>query len=106
MNDEILMSVVDAPHTVWKSFRPRGDVQAIRIAVGIDGNAVNVLHDDIGAAIRNAPPSTNARYRMIELREYLALQLQSRMHPNASAPPWTTLMATCCSNWASARSAR
>jgi hypothetical protein len=52
MNDEVLMGVVDCAADSLEKLQSRGDVQAIRIAKSIDGDAVNVLHDDIGASVR------------------------------------------------------
>ena len=51
MNNEILMGVVNCAAYHLEKLEPRGDIQAVRIAEGIDGNAVNVFHDKVGAAI-------------------------------------------------------
>jgi hypothetical protein len=88
MNDEVLVGVVHRGANRLKQFQSGIDVQPMRIAESIDGDAVDVLHDDVGASVRQGPAVQEmSDVRMIELGQNLAFQLEPRVHPDRQRSP-------------------
>ena len=80
MHDEILMRVMHCGTNRLKKLEPGYDVQAVRVAVGIDGDAVDILHDDVGGPVREGATVHEMRdVRVIELRQDLPLDFDPRM---------------------------
>ena len=52
MHDEVLMGVMHCSADCLKQLQTRSDIQTVRVAVDVDGDAVDVLHDDVRATIR------------------------------------------------------
>ncbi len=81
MHDEILVGIMNRRANRLKQLQPRIDIEPVRIAKDIDGHAVDIFHDDIGAAVgQGAAVQEMRNIRMIELGQYLALQLEARVH--------------------------
>ena len=54
--------------------------ETVRVAVRVDGDAIDVFHDDVGGAVRQGAAVHEMRdVRVIELRQDLALDLDPRM---------------------------
>ena len=81
MNDEVLMGVMHRRTHDLKQLQPGRDVQTVRVAVGVDGDAVDVFHDDVGGAVRQRAAIQQMRdVRVIELSQDLALDLEPGLH--------------------------
>ncbi len=80
MHDEVLMRVMHRGTDRLKKLEPGYDVQAVRVAERVDGDAVDIFHDDVRGPVRQGAAVHEMRdVRVIELREDLALDLDPRM---------------------------
>jgi hypothetical protein len=80
MNDEILVRVMHCGANRLKQPQPSRYIEAIRVAEGVDGDAIDVLHDNVSCSIRERPAIQQVRdVWMIQLRENLALDLKARV---------------------------
>ena len=52
MHDEVLMRVMHRGTNRLKELEPGYDVQAVRVAVLVDGHAVDIFHDDVRGPVR------------------------------------------------------
>ena len=82
MHDEVLMRVVHGGADGLEQLETGRDVQAERIAIGIDRCAVDVLHDDVSGLVRQRAAVEEVRdVGMVELRQDLPLDLEPRRAP-------------------------
>ena len=51
MNDKILIGVVDRDAHALKQLQPRGHIERARIAVLVDGVALDVIHHQVRQAV-------------------------------------------------------
>ena len=92
MHDQVLMSVMHRGANDGEQLEPRRYVEPMGIAEGVDRHAVDVLHDQIGGAIRQGSAVQQMRdVGVVELREDLPLDLEARLNGAARrrrrAPP-------------------
>ena len=108
MDDEVLMGVLDGRAHLAEEHEPRLESERALVAVGVEGNAEDALHHDVGQALLGRPAVEQPRdVGMIECRQDAPLleeSLQQRGRRGSGAR--TILIATCFSKAASARSAR
>ena len=80
MHNEVLMGVMHCGTDGLKKLEAGYDIQSVRVAEGVDGDAVDVFHDDVGRAVRQGAAVHEMRdVRMIELGQDLALNFDPRM---------------------------
>ena len=81
MHDEILMRVMHRGAHHLEQLQARGHLQMVGVAVDVDGDAVDVFHDDVGRAVGQRAAVQQVRdVRMIELRENLAFDLEAGLN--------------------------
>ncbi len=80
VHDEVLMSVVHRGTNRLKELEPCNDVEMLRVAIGVNRNTVDVLHDDVCGTVRKRATIQEMRdVGMIELGEDLAFDLEPRL---------------------------
>ena len=83
MDDQVLVGIVNRRTNRLKQPQARIDIKAIGIAKDINGRSIDVFHDDICTAVgQRASVEEMSNIRVVELRQYLALQLEPRVHRN------------------------
>ena len=81
MHDEVLMGVMHRGTNDLKELEPGRKVETIRVTEGVNGQAIDVLHDDVDGSVREGSAVQEMRdIRMVELRQDLALDFESRLH--------------------------
>ena len=81
MHDEILMRIVNSRTDSSKQHQTLFQCEFVDIAIDIDRQTVDVLHDDIGSAIRRCSAIEQlCDIRMIQRREDLSLDLETTLH--------------------------
>ena len=87
MHDEVLVGVMDGGAHGLKQPEPGGNIQAVGVAEGVDGDAIDVFHDDVHGAVRQSAAVQEMRdVRMIELSEDLALDPEPRLDSSRQRP--------------------
>ena len=81
MNDEILVRVMHCGTNRLKQLETSRDIQTIRVAIGVNGDAIDVLHDYVGGSVRQGAAVQEMRdVGMIQLRKDLTLDFQTRLN--------------------------
>ena len=74
MDDQVLVGVLDRRADLAEEVQPRGGVQALRVAVVDDRLALDVLHHEVGQAVRRRAAVEQAGdVRVLEAGEDLPL---------------------------------
>jgi hypothetical protein len=82
MHDEVLVRVMHCGTNDLKQLQPGHDVETIRVAEGVDGDTIDVFHDNVGRSIRQGAAVHEVRdVWMIQLRQDLALNFEPRVDP-------------------------
>ncbi len=88
MHDQVLMGVMHRGANDGEQLEPRRYVEPMGIAEGVDRNPIDVLHDQIGGAIRQGSAVQEVRdIGMIELGEDLPLYFEARLNRAAHGAP-------------------
>src|SRR5579863_1765788 len=81
MHDEVLMGVMHRGTNDLKQLEPGRQVETVRITEGVDGEAIDVLHDNVDGSVRQGAAVQEMRdIRMIELGQDLTLDFESGLH--------------------------
>src|SRR5260370_20818354 len=90
MDNQILVGVMHGGAYDLEQSEAGGNIEPMLVAIGIDGDAIDILHDDVSCAVRQRAAVQQMRdIRMIQLREDLPLDLEAGFHPAplSAAPP-------------------
>src|SRR5580700_1385783 len=80
MHDEVLMRVMDRGTNGLKQAQTRRNIEPVRVAERVHGDAVDVFHDDVRGAVRQRAAVQEMRnVGVIELGEDLTLDLEPRL---------------------------
>ena len=107
MEYKLLVGGLDSLGDFEEQLELRSGVELMFRAVLVDGEAVDVLEDEVGAAIGGDAAIEEARDAGVgEAGEDLALLAEALNRAGVKMPSWRTLRATFCWYSPSARSAR
>src|ERR1700689_4722785 len=99
MDDQVLVGIVNRCTNALKQLQARIDIKGNRITKDVNGHSINVFHNDICAAVGQlASVQEMSDIRVIELRQYLPLQLEPRVHVSRKRAAMQNLDATRLSN--------